>query len=96
MIDGLISAHDLSSNEEVTVHIEQVLGRSGVEPMVIPPGTKFDPNTHKAVEMEATDDPARNRIISATIRPGWRRGANVLRDPEVKVWRHMTGIRERG
>lgn len=87
LVLGLIGAHDLATTHDaVRVHVEQVLRRAGVRPVVVEPGAPFDPDTQAAVATEDPTDPATPGTVARTVRPGWRDDGMTYRPAEVAVW----------
>nr|WP_274388273.1 nucleotide exchange factor GrpE [Salsipaludibacter albus] len=66
-------------------HLEQVLGRLGVAPIRVRPGTAFDSTVHRAVGTDGVGDAAHGPTIQRLVRPGWQGPDGVLRQPEVVV-----------
>ncbi|PVZ09954.1 nucleotide exchange factor GrpE [Actinomycetospora cinnamomea] len=60
------------------------LAEVGVVPLE-PDGRPFDRARHDAVDREPTTDPARDRTVASTERPGYADRGRVLRRPEVVV-----------
>jgi hypothetical protein len=87
LILGLIESYDLASSESQRVHIVSVLQTVGVERLAPQPGQQFDPSRHRALTSEATTNGATKGHIARVERPGWRRGPQLLRYPEVVVFR---------
>ncbi|HKQ60172.1 MAG TPA: nucleotide exchange factor GrpE [Candidatus Polarisedimenticolaceae bacterium] len=52
-----------------------------------PTGTPFDPNEAEAVRVDAVDDPERDGMVTATLRPGYKLGERLLRPARVAVGR---------
>jgi hypothetical protein len=59
-----------------------------VRPYTAVPGSPFDPARHLGLRGVGTDDPARDRTIARTVRPGFvRGGSTVVRPAETEVYR---------
>jgi hypothetical protein len=83
----LIEVRDQVGSEALRAHIGTALAEAGVVEQSVPAGTAFDPQLHKGVDRVVTEDPALDRTVAETERPGYvDRGAPV-RLPEVVVHR---------
>ena len=87
LVMGLIGVHDLAAGHPaIEAHVEQVLRRVGVHPIVCETGTTFDPATHEAVDTAPPEDGSDGGEVATTVRPGWSDGATLFRPVEVVVW----------
>lgn len=65
--------------------IEDILYRQGVEPFAVD-GETFDPRRQRAVAVEPTDDPEKNKTVAGRLRKGFRSGDRVIRPEIVAVY----------
>jgi molecular chaperone GrpE len=65
--------------------IEDILYRQGVEPFAVD-GETFDPRRQRAVAVEPTDDPEKNKTVAGRLRKGFRSGDRVIRPEIVSVY----------
>ena len=65
--------------------IEDILYRQGVEPFSVD-GETFDPRRQRAVAVEPTDDPEKNKTVAGRLRKGFRSGDRVIRPEIVAVY----------
>lgn len=61
-----------------------VLKLEGVEP--VEREGLFDPQRQEALETRQTDDPAKDRTVAATVRPGYAAGHRLIRAQEVVIY----------
>ena len=66
--------------------VDSALAASGVKTLV-PTGQVFDPRRQRAVGSEPTDDAGKDNLIAGTDSPGYEDHGNVIRKPEVVVFR---------
>lgn len=74
--------------------IHRGLERAGYQ-VIDPAGQRFDSRYHEGLHNRPTDDPAQDLIVAATVRPGYRRGTRVVRQPEVVVYQYRGGQGDR-
>jgi hypothetical protein len=87
IVDGLIAAHDLTSEPAVRASLEQTLRGVGVVPLAPAPGAAFDATAHEAVGVRPAPGPADVGTVAAVVRVGWATGARLLRPAQVLVHR---------
>lgn len=85
LVNALIAAIDLTANDGLREQLERALASAGVVPIVVD-GEPFDPERHHAVDRLATHDASQHNTV-LTDRPGWRDGNQILRNPDVIVYR---------
>jgi len=90
LVQELIDVRDQVSSEALRAGIGAALAEVGVIEQSVPAGTVFDPQVHKGVDRVATDDPALDRTVSETERPGYVDRGEPVRLPEVVVRRMDT------
>lgn len=66
--------------------IDRALGAAGYRSLD-PVGQPFDPSVHEAVERRRTTDASTHNVVAATYRAGWYGHGQLLRSPEVAVYR---------
>jgi molecular chaperone GrpE (heat shock protein) len=66
--------------------IDRALHAAGYESLD-PVGQPFDPSVHEAVERRRTTDARTHNVVAATYRAGWSGRGQLLRSPEVAVYR---------
>jgi molecular chaperone GrpE (heat shock protein) len=66
--------------------IDRALRTAGYQPLD-PTGQPFDPSVHEAVERRRTTDARTHNVVAATYRSGWYGHGQLLRSPEVAVYR---------
>lgn len=66
--------------------IDRALRTAGYQPLD-PTGQRFDPSVHEAVERRWTTDARTHNVVAATYRTGWYGHGQLLRSPEVAVYR---------
>jgi hypothetical protein len=86
LIATLIELGDLVDDDE-TAAVRATLARAGVQVVDVTPGTAFDRSEHHAIDVTPTDDRALDGLVAGTVRPGYRDGRTLLREPEVAVYR---------
>ena len=85
LVGAAIAAIDLAQNEGLREQLTRALEQAGVR-RIAPDGETFDPARHHAVDRLPTHDPAQHNTV-ITDRPGWVDGGQVLRIPDVIVYR---------
>ena len=86
LVTTLIQLGDLVDDDE-TAAVAATLQRAGVEVIDVTPGIAFDPSTQHAVDTTPTADRALDGLVAGTVRPGYRDGRTLLREPDVAVYR---------
>ena len=76
---------DLVENDALAERLKLGLRRAGYE-ILAPTGGRFDPEVHEAFERRPTDDPALDRVVAATMRPGYRLDGQTIRYAKVVVY----------
>jgi molecular chaperone GrpE (heat shock protein) len=66
--------------------IDRALQAAGYQTLD-PVGQPFDPSVHEAVERRGTTDARTHNVVAATYRAGWYGRGQLLRSPEVAVYR---------
>ena len=66
--------------------IDRALHTAGYQSLD-PIGQPFDPSVHEAVERRHTTDARTHNVVAATYRTGWSGHGQLLRSPEVAVYR---------
>ena len=84
-IDELVAAADVAAEGPERAEVVARLASLGAERLHADPGSRFDPNIHRAVAVVPAQTPAQENLIAATVRPGWRHGGRMLRYVEVRV-----------
>ncbi len=72
--------------------IDRALRSAGYQSLD-PTGQPFDPSVHEAVERRRTADARTHNVVAATYRAGWYGHGQLLRSPEVAVYRLETSNR---
>lgn len=65
------------------------LESSGVQPLSLWVGGRYNPNEAEAVDVEVTTDPSADQTISAVVRAGYVLKGTVIRPARVKVARYI-------
>ena len=86
LVATLIELGDLVDDDE-TAAVRAALARAGIDVVDVAPGTAFDRSEHHAIDVTPTDDRALDGLVAGTVRPGYRDGRTLLREPEVAVYR---------
>lgn len=87
----LIEVADAARGDAAQVaRIHRGLERAGYH-VIDPTGQPFDSRHHEGLHNRPTDDPAQQSVVAATVRPGYRRGNRVVRQPEVVVYQYTGG-----
>ena len=76
---------DLAENDALADRLRLGLRRAGYE-ILAPNGGRFDPEVHEVFERRPTDDPALDRVVAATMRPGYRLDGQTVRYAKVVVY----------
>jgi len=99
LLRGLIRLHDqmssLGGDDAQSVagilrtQLLQILDLAAdTRPYTVESGSSFDPALHVGVRRVPTDDPALDRTVARTVRPGFMRGeSTVVRPAKVEVYR---------
>jgi hypothetical protein len=87
LLEACIAVSEQASSGMLREIVDDALVEAGVE-RIEATGERFDPDRHEAVGRLATDDPELDGIVGATQRAGYRDGAEIIRHPEVLVYRH--------
>lgn len=69
--------------------VVEVLGRTGVEPFEVAPGTAYDESLHRPVESVVVADPAWHGTVIEMMTNGFLRGEKVARRADVVVGRYQ-------
>jgi hypothetical protein len=86
LVDGLIASHDLADTDGQRARITATLRRAGIAIVDPATGERFDPERHRAMRSAPAPSPEDRERVASVERPGWVRGEQVLRYPEVVVW----------
>ncbi len=87
LANALINLRDRLDSDALDAEIGAALDAAGVREVVVAAGSPFDPERHRGVDWETTHDPAHDKRVAHTERPGYLDGPSVLRPPEVVVYR---------
>lgn len=68
----------------ISDRFKQILSDLGVEEIGLQ-GNEYDPYASEAVEIEETDDPGKDNIVTEVIRKAYRLGDDVIRTGQVRV-----------
>jgi len=86
MAEALVELLDAVPSESLRYRISRALADGGVAEFGAD-GEVFDPGRHHVIEVEWTDDPARDSHVARTLRPGFSDEYGVVRAAEVLVYR---------
>lgn len=86
LVSTCIAVGDQVGSEMLQDRIADALEEVGVRPFR-PDGERFDPNHHRAAGKVPAESPDQDGLIAMTQRPGYVDGDEVIRLPEVLVWR---------
>jgi molecular chaperone GrpE len=75
-----------AENDALSDRLKHGLEEAGYE-ILVPTGGRFDPRVHEAVDHRPTEDPALDRVVAATTRPGYRLDGQIVRYAKVVVYR---------
>ncbi|GAA0848939.1 hypothetical protein GCM10009525_71280 [Streptosporangium amethystogenes subsp. fukuiense] len=67
----------------------EALNRAGVQEIVAD-GQRFDPRLHEAFGTAPADNPELHDVVAETVRRGYADGGQVIRVPQVVVYRHAS------
>jgi hypothetical protein len=81
-----IELRDMLPSEALRLRLSEALRKAGIRELD-PRGQVFDPHRHKAVDVVPTTDPSQAERIESTFRAGYEDNSEVLRIPEVRVYR---------
>jgi hypothetical protein len=84
LVDGMIGAHDLASDEAQQRHLEQVLRRSGIVPVLPAPGSPLE--HAEVVGTAPATSPAEIGTVAGVARSGWADGSSIIRPAQVIVY----------
>ncbi len=87
LVDGLIAGYDLATSDGQRARALAALRRAGVSVLEPAVGDVFDPAAHLALGTQQATKPDQVGRVARTERPGWRRHDELVRHPEVVVWR---------
>jgi hypothetical protein len=89
LVQACIRIRMLTSDPAIREIADDGLSDGGVV-TVVPTGERFDPQRHHSVGEVATNDPAQDRIIARTDRPGFEDHGQRIRPADVLVLRFRT------
>lgn len=84
LVDGVIGAHDLAADEAQQRHLEQVLRRTGIVPVVPAPGSPLD--HAEVVGTAPAASPDEIGTVADVVRYGWADGGSIIRPAQVIVY----------
>lgn len=70
--------------EGIYQQLHGILKRCEVESFS-PLGAPFDPNEHSALQVEPTEEKAKDNIVTGVLRPGYRLKGRLIRPAEVRI-----------
>lgn len=96
LVDHCDDQHRLLSHDGVSpdyhagvdrslLQLTRALRSLGLDVVQPGPGDPFDDRLHRAAETVAAEDPAAHQVVTACLRPGYRRGESVLRRADVRL-----------
>ena len=85
VVATLVEIGDLVDDE--TAAVRATLHRAGVEAVDVASGASFDASVQHVVGVTPTDDRSLDGLVAGTVRPGYRDGRTLLREPEVAIYR---------
>jgi hypothetical protein len=86
LITSLIDLSDRMTSQALRAEIIATLGRVGVHPIEIAPGTPFEATTMRGIGSSPTSDPAWVGRVATTDRCGFHDAGRVIRLPDVVVY----------
>jgi hypothetical protein len=86
LIEAAIDVSERVSSPALAQRLIVCLEDVGVEPISVD-RERFDPRRHRAVARVPTTDTAKHNTVAETQRVGYRDGDEILRPPEVSVYR---------
>jgi molecular chaperone GrpE len=87
LVDACIIVADQSGSEMLREHVTEALEVAGVQ-AIRADGERFDQERHRAVGRVPTEDASRHGVVASTQLEGYADGDDVIRKPEVLVYRH--------
>ncbi|GEL24883.1 hypothetical protein PSU4_38370 [Pseudonocardia sulfidoxydans NBRC 16205] len=84
LVDGIIGAHDLAADEAQQRHLEQVLRRTGIVPVVPAPGSLLEHGEVVGTAPAASPDEV--GTVADVVRYGWADGGSIIRPAQVIVY----------
>jgi hypothetical protein len=82
----VVDLFDAAPSDSLRYRIRRILSDAGIVEYAAD-GEVFDPERHNVVDVEWTDDPARESRVARTLRPGFADGPRVVRAADVLVYR---------
>jgi hypothetical protein len=86
LITSLIDLSDRMTSQALRAEIVATLGRAGVHPIEIAPGTPFEATTMRGIGSAPTTDPAWVGRVATTDRCGFHDAGRIIRLPDVVVY----------
>ncbi|RTL64553.1 MAG: nucleotide exchange factor GrpE [Pseudonocardiaceae bacterium] len=84
LVDGVIGAHDLAADEAQQRHLEQVLRRTGIVPVVPATGSPLDHAEVVGTAPATSSDEV--GTVADVVRYGWADGGAIIRPAQVIVY----------
>ncbi|GAY11840.1 nucleotide exchange factor GrpE [Pseudonocardia sp. N23] len=84
LVDGMIGAHDLAADEAQQRHLEHVLRRAGIVPVVPAPGAPLE--HAEVVGTAPAASPDEVGTVADVVRHGWAGGGAIVRPAQVIVY----------
>jgi molecular chaperone GrpE (heat shock protein) len=88
LVAELIDLRDRVGSDALRDEIAARLRDVGVEELSVTQGEMFDASRHRGVDTVPVGDPGWNQRVASTERPGYSDAGQVLRPPEVTVYRY--------
>lgn len=82
-------ADRMGDNPALLSRIRHGLSHAGYD-VIDPSGHRFDREQHEGIQVTPTSNPDLDMIVAATARVGYRRADQLIRQPEVAVYRYTT------
>jgi len=87
LVEALVQIGDLVTSDALRTTVAERLAAVGVLPLLVAPGTRFDPTLHRGVQADEARTPDEDGTVASCDRAGWSDRGEVLRPPEVVVHR---------
>lgn len=87
LVRALVEVGDLVTSDALRTHVAERLEAAGVLPVLVAPGTRFDPTAHRGVQAQEAPSPEQDGTVASCDRAGWSDRGELLRPPEVVVYR---------